>query len=460
MHNDEIFLFKRLFSFSFLKKILIPLLALTGAGLAQVDTSILKPGRTWVYAHEAMYGLNAFEQPFIGTSEFKIDAVLKHGGDTVEYQVSRKDSGIYRGTGPVTVNRSNRSHFFRNGKFFTPDIPGSQDPPIFAYGGLRPKPALWAVLNGDTLRLTSSKQTDPVRCNPVSFRYLESVGILEYTSSLSCGITFESLTYKLLSRDGSVFHHQDVRPIPTLADFAPYEIGRYWEYLLVQTNQYEPGAAGSPFQSVDSLRWTFQVVDVARPGYDTLLLLRVRLAGRTGIIAPGVSAGVPLDTGYIDSVFIREGALYPVWEENPDWQRARIGLFQKFSPFFGSHQATVWHIPSGGPLPDTVIAGLSRSVFRHKDPVQGLPGAYATGIGLLRGSYSGRTMNRPSSGNSEWGGSITLTGTGTREVGIASRDPCRMEPAVRVPGSQARAGALGQQGWWFGADGRRLNPIR
>jgi hypothetical protein len=438
---------------------LLILLFLACAGFAQVDTSILKAGNTWTYEYGTENRVTGqLESGFKGTAAFRIDTVRRSGPDSIVCSVSRTDSG----TSGKTLTRT--TYVLAFGKWRS-DAPGqTEDPPRFAVSGLFAKPSRWAVLGGvggaggDTLRYNQGGGF--TSCVSTSSHYLESVGLLHFTYFALCGLTSTEMHYHLMSYNGKPFQDSDLKALPLTSDFAPYSFGKYWEYRVVENRTESQPITNSVFNSVDSLLWSFQVVSLGRFS-DSMIVLEAHIQGRKGIGKPLSPRGDTVDVHYLDTVQFRGGVAYPLWD--PKLQggtRIVFDHYAAFMPFYAMHGVDPLHLPGGAVIRDTVMDGQSRKLIAEGEGKVGSPAAYAQGIGLVHKEYWGNFTVMPSSGTYTWIGNIDLLGTGTRPVGILPPEGKAFRRGRPAAGAGICAGAARFEGRWFGADGRRLAPIR
>lgn len=448
-----------------MRKTLLPLLVLSCAGFAQIDTSILKAGSTWKYEYGRESSVTgSLQSSFKGTALFRIDTVRKSGPDSVFYSVSRLDSGIstdYPGSGTgTTLTRAVYLLMRGDWQPVTPDQ--SEYVPRFAFSGLFARPFRWAVLGGDTLRFNQREAFTPIHtCVPTAHRYLESVGLINYTYSAHCGITSTEMHYHLILHNGKPFKDSDLNVLPLTSDFAPYALGRYWEYRVVEIRTEWQPMSGSHATTLDSLLWSFQVVGLGSDG-DSLIVLEAHVQGRKGMRSP-VSRGDTVDVRYLDTTLFRGGSAYPSWDPKGEGgSRIVFDHHAAFQPFYNAHGAVLDHLPPGTEVRDTLMDGQIRKFIVEKDKEsKGKDtNAFVQEIGLVRKYYAGFFQVMPSSGSLEWSGEILLLATGSRPVGMPHRrgNPLTRGSSAAVPGM--RAGAVWVDGSWFGADGRRSVPSR
>jgi hypothetical protein len=445
-----------------MKKALLSLLALACAGFAQVDTSILKAGNVWTYEYGTENLLTGQPQHgYKGTAVFRIDSVRASGRDSLVCAVSRTDSGTttdYQGSRTAkTLTRS--TSVFAFGAWLS-------SPPVFAIGGFFSKPFRWMVwggaggTGGDTLLYVESSTpiNAPTNCAPWSSVYLKSVGLLQYATSWGCGMTSDKTHYRLIEYNGKPIRDSDLIPLPLTSDFAPYALGRYWEYRVVENRMESQPAPRPAVNSVDSLLWSLQVVGLRR-STDTSLILEAHVQGRKGM-TPTSPRGETVDITYLDTVLFRRGFAYPIWDLNLRSEiRNVFDLHAAFHPFYPMHGADATHLPAGEVLRDTLWDGQSLKMIAKGDgKVESA--AYVQGIGLVRKAYWGDYPEMLSTGYQAWLGEIRLLGTGVRTVGILPREGNGFLRGGPAAGVGIRAGTARFGGLWFGADGRRLAPLR
>ena len=206
-----------------------------GAGAAaQIDTSILKQGNTWVYEYTTgNYNSNSFPRYSTeGTRIFRLDS-LKVFGDTTKFWVNMSDTGTASET--YTINPSNPDP-----NDVTRLTSSSQTTAYtFIHGAYSPSTPFFAI-NQTFSHIVDSVNEGPWQANTIkvekrvavdedtlayktyaefySCRYassanLQSIGSTQQSSSLACGHTRESWSYVLASFNGKPFGSDSLIPV-------------------------------------------------------------------------------------------------------------------------------------------------------------------------------------------------------------------------------------------------------
>ncbi|GEM_PF-3858289 len=485
------------FSFSFCRTLRAGVLFVVIPTLAQVDTTILKAGKSWVYAHTQSSRMTGTQTSgFEGITEFKIDSISTYSYSDKLLYVTQRDSGAFvpaSGNNQIISKRVFR--YMPDSKMFYSTAPDggspADGPPRFAFGGNFPLHRNWRILGADTLQYNESPVSASPGCIATSFRYLETLGMLSYSNSSHCGITSEDEEFRLLTVDGHGFRSENMKSLPMTSDFAPYQRGRYWEYDFTRVLRQDNPITASVVVTRDSLKWIFQVFDIGIAGPDSLVKMRVKVTGRRQIPENGsLMAGLAVDIEFLDSVAIRGGAVILPSVGLYDGDGIKIvrnvfegslqereidgpGNYTESIPFYISHDAYLDRLNPGWTSYDSIIDGKATTILQSgidpASPQYGSRYLYGQGIGLIHKHYetswvdgwSGGGNFHPTGSYVRISGDMTLVSQGISPEAIQSPPVTgKAEVGPRRAGLGSRADVLWMGARCFGVDGKSRAPVR
>jgi|GEM_PF-4612958 len=182
----------------------------SGVANAQIDTSILKSGNTWVYERrEENRNAGSIQSGFTGTIRLTIDS-LAVVGDTVKFRVTRRDSGqalvVAVGTDPTSITTQTTLYAFHAGAY-SPSVPLFATSHTFA-----PNSFAMVEYGGDTVRY--KHLTTGGGCLNAAIINLEGVGLVEDSETWGgCGNTSGVDRYLLMSWNGRTFTRDSVHAV-------------------------------------------------------------------------------------------------------------------------------------------------------------------------------------------------------------------------------------------------------